>query len=103
MKKEEYITLKWVVGGRERYKGVEKESFSKIMLGLKDGFIDNNEVSTVFCELMPNLRSISIDFDRNNQIEVPFVICKVKGQEKVVYIRRCNKIIWSLLNGYCQF
>lgn len=52
--------------------------------------------------MIPNLISILINKDRNEQKDVPSIYCKGENYEKVIDIKRYHKIIWWILNQYCK-
>ncbi len=80
---------------------VDREQFKNLMEAVKASFDWDNEVSTKILEFIPNLECIQIDRDRNQQRDVPFIVCKLQGNiTEVVEVKRCHEIMWSILNKY---
>ena len=71
------------------------------MESVKRAFSDDNEISSILVELIPNLDLILINKDRNNQKDIPSIHCVGEKGEKEIDIRRYHKIIWAILNRYC--
>ena len=76
----------------------------KIMFICKEkGKKSKNEVDRkLFKNLMEaNLECIEIDKDRNEQRDVPFIVCKFQDNtEEMVEVKNCHEIMWSILNKY---
>lgn len=101
MKKEE-ITFIWKQNGKEYIKEIERKEFYELMKSIKKSFSDDNEVSSKLVEIIPNLVSITIDKDRNSQKDIPFISCEYDNESQVIEIKRYHKIIWAILNKYCE-
>ena len=100
--KKEQIILNWKESGKEYEKTLERQSMFELMQAIKNGFDGDNEISSIMVEIIPKLVSMRIDKDRNEQLEVPIVVCELEQEkERIIYIRRYHKIIWSILNKYC--
>ena len=100
--KKEKIKLKWVINGYRHEKEVGRQEFYDIMNGIRKGFSGNNEISTFLCEIIPYVSTILIDHDRNNQMENPFIMFEIDNKYEMLSIIRHHKIIWSILDGYCE-
>lgn len=100
--KTEPIILKWTEKGKEHIKEIDRKEFLNLMEGIKKAFSDDNQISTILVELIPELISISINKDRNEQKDVPSIFCVCERSEKVIDIIRYHKIIWAILNRYCM-
>ena len=97
------ITLEWRENQKNYKKEIDRMKFYGVMNGIRNGFTDDNEVSTYFCKIIiPYADSIFIDKDRNAQLEVPFIQYTVGTVIKTIDIIRYHKIIWAILNRYCQ-
>ena len=72
------------------------------MYSIKKGFDDDNRISSELVKIIPDLISIQINKDRNDQIDVPIICCKTSKEEKIIHIIRHHKIIWAILNKYCM-
>ena len=101
MKKEE-ITFIWKENGKEHIKEIERKEFYELMKSIKKSFSDDNEISSKLVEIIPNLISITIDKDRNSQKDTPFITCECSSGSKIIEIKRYHKIIWAILDKYCE-
>lgn len=99
--RKEPIILKWIEKGKVCEKEIDRQAMYDIMLAIKQGFDDDNEISSIMVEYIPKLITIEINKDRNEQLEVPMICCINEDAVKVVKIIRHHKIIWSILNKYC--
>ena len=99
--RKEPIILKWIEKGKVGEKEIDRQAMYDIMLAIKQGFDDDNEISSIMVEYIPKLITIEINKDRNEQLEVPMICCINEDAVKVVKIIRHHKIIWSILNKYC--
>lgn len=104
MKKNEFITFTRI-SLEESTKDflVEREKILNLMEAVKVMYEENNEFAKRFVKLLPDTLIITIDVDRNKELEVPFVICATLDRPaEVVAIPRCNKIIWGILNEFIK-
>jgi len=99
--KEEPIILEWIEDGEKNRKEINRQEFLYLMEGIKNAFFDDNQISSMLVELIPNLITISINKDRNEQKDVPSIYCVCEKEERQIDIIRYHKIIWSILNHYC--
>lgn len=99
--KKEPIILRWTEKEQVHEKKIDRQSMYNLMYAIKQGFNDDNQISTILVEDIPKLVSIEINKDRNNQLEVPMINCIKEDGEEVIKIIRHHKIIWSILNKYC--
>lgn len=82
---------------------VKREDFLTLMISVRDNYINNNQVSTKLVEYIPDLREITIDEDRNKELDIPFVMLVMNnGTTTAFRIPRWHNIIWSILNGYLK-
>ena len=100
----EPIILKWTEKGKEHIKEINRKEFFDLMRSIKNAFSDDNEISSIFVEIIPNLDLIIINKDRNEDVEIPYVYYKQKSEpQKEIRIRRnYHKIIWSILDYFCS-
>lgn len=98
----EPIIAKSIKKGKLYKTEVDREKFLKIMESIRDGFQEDNEISTIFCKIIPEISEILINEDRNKNLDVPFVTYEIGGEKKVLKIIRHHKIIWAILNVYCE-
>ena len=99
----EILYLAWKENGGVDEKPINRELFYDVMDGIRKGFPDDNEISTIFCEkIIPEAEYIFVDKDRNKEMTAPFIQYKVNGETKVLEIIRYHKVIWALLDRYCQ-
>lgn len=88
--------------GVKEYK-VGREKLIDLMEAIKVMYEDNNEFAKRFVRLLPDTQLITIDIDRNKELDVPFVICATMDKPaEVVAIPRCNKIIWEIINEFIK-
>ena len=99
--KKEPIILEWIEKGEKNKKEINRQEFYDLMEGIKNAFSDDNQISSILVELIPELISISINKDRNEQKDVPSIHCVGETQEREIDIIRYHKIIWAILNRYC--
>lgn len=102
--REEPIIFIWKTEGQEYSKKVDRELFYNLMKSIKTTFWDDNEISKKLLRYIPDLETINIDKDRNSQIDIPFIACKMKNKKEdiIVPIRKRHEIIWSILNKYTK-
>ena len=82
---------------------IEREKLIDLMEAIKVMYEDNNEFAKRFVKLLPDTQLITIDIDRNKELDVPFVICATLDRPaEVVAIPRCNKIIWGVINEFIK-
>ncbi len=104
MRENEFIVFKRLslLEGTREYK-VEREKLLSLMEAIKVMYEDNNEFAKRFVKMLPETQLITIDIDRNKELDVPFVICATpEMQAEVVAIPRCNKIIWGIINEFIK-
>lgn len=100
MSKEKILFI-WKQKGKEYKNEVDRELFKNLMEAIKASFDWDNEVSSKLLSYIPNLECIEIDKDRNQQRDVPFIVCKMHNNTKeMLEIRNCHEIMWSILNKY---
>ena len=100
--KKETINLQWIEKEKRYEKEISRQDIIDIMKSLKNGFDENNEISKKLCEILPNTVSITLNKDRNEQLDIPMISLKVGENTYVLEIRRNHKIIWGILNEYCK-
>lgn len=100
--KKEPIILEWTQKGKSNKKEINRQELLNLMESIKKAFSDDNQLSSILVELIPNLVLISINKDRNEQKDVPSIHCVCEKGEKEIDIKRYHKIIWSILNHYCE-
>lgn len=98
------IDFVWIENGERHEKKIDREKLFETMDGIRKGFSDDNQISSKFCELIPEMISISINKDQNANKDVPMVFCEMVGetQDEIIEIIRHHKIIWSILDYYCK-
>lgn len=103
MKVSEKMNLRWCEKGAINEKEIAREQFINIMKSLKDGFGDNNEISKKLCKFLPEVQTIFINKDRNDELDIPTIVLYFEDNaHKIIEIRRNHKIIWGVLNEYCK-
>ncbi len=104
MKKNEFITISKVVKGKvTKSNEIELATFYKLMLDIKESFINNNTISSQLVEMIPDIKEITIDVDRNTDCDLPFVVLTMlDGEKKVFVIPRWHRIIWGLLDEFTR-
>ena len=98
---EEKIVFICKEKGKKSKNEVDRKLFKNLMEAVKASFDLDNEISTKILEYIPNLECIEIDKDRNEQRDVPFIVCKFQDNtEEMVEVKNCHEIMWSILNKY---
>lgn len=100
--RKDNITVKWKDEGKMYQKQIDRIVFSDLMIVLKEQFSDNNEISTKLVKLIPKIDSITINKDRNRDLDIPIISYKIGEKEDVISINRCHKIIWEIFNEMCK-
>ena len=101
MREEKFIIIKKIsLEERNGEYKVERAKLIGLMEAIKDLYIYNNEFSKHFVDILPRVMEITIDVDRNRELDVPFVIFATLDGEPamVIPIPRCNKIIWGIFD-----
>lgn len=96
--KFKWINVDSTVGEKE----VERKIFLNLMENLKVNFIHNNYFASKFVEIIPYVDYILINYRRNQDMEVPFIIYGINDEEYVLPIPRNNRIIWGILFEYSK-
>lgn len=97
------IKISWTREGVFHEKIIEKEPFLTLMESLKKGFPDENETSKKFVTIIPELIEMRINFDINETRSIPMVqYSTISEKIGVISIIRHHKIMWAILEGYCQ-
>ena len=100
--KEVPIILNWTKDGKQQTKEIDRKNFFDIMNSVRKGFEGDNQISNLLCTRIPEITAISINQDRNSQMDVPFIQIEIDGKIEVIDIIRYLKIIWAILDGYCK-
>ena len=100
--KTEEITFICKGKGKEVVKGIKRQEFYDLMKSIKNAFSKENEISTKLVELTPSLISITVNAERNEHLDVPCIYCECEEGNVQIEIMRRHKIIWSILNKYCE-
>lgn len=97
------IDFQWTERNKEHNKILDRQKVYLIFKGLAEGYAgDDNEISTKMVEdIIPYVDKISINKDYNETQDVPIILYEIDRQTNVLKIRRCHKIIWSILDRYC--
>ncbi|MBO4292958.1 MAG: hypothetical protein J5881_01005 [Clostridia bacterium] len=104
MRENEFITIK----KESLYEGnkectVERAKLIGLMEAIKDLYIYNNEFSKHFVDILPRVKEITINVDRNKELDVPVMIFGTMDEPAtVIPIPRCNKIIWGIFNEFIK-
>lgn len=96
MKKADII-VKRKVNGTLMERSVNREKTIKYFSWLKEEFAEDNQMSKKLLEYLSDIDCISINDDRNECMDVPFVVLETDGNSVVFEIRRCNAIVWTKL------
>lgn len=89
--------------GEWKVKLVERSTFIKLITGIKDGFTDNNEISSKLAEILPNVIQIEIDKKRNfENPESPKIECFTENGVETIVIQNTHRIIWGIFNEYTK-
>ena len=97
MKKDTFF-IKLYDGDWSTVKENDRKAFMECMKGIRAQFADNNEFATKLVEIIPDLEKIEINVSRNRDIDVPFIMCRMKdGDSFKMEIPRLHCIIWAIL------
>lgn len=104
-KRSHHIDFEWIERGEQHNKRLYKlsmyEEFSR--KGIIDPPYNSQEIFKKISGLIGNTVKITINKDRNEDIDIPFVTFKTtKGEDEVVYIRRGCETVWEVLDKYCN-
>lgn len=101
---ENPIVFSWREGnGDWKVKLVDREKFVNLITSIRDGFTDNNEVSSRLSEILPEVVMIRIDKKRNAENpESPMVECFTYEKVKIIKIPNIHTIMWGILNEYTK-
>jgi hypothetical protein len=102
--KTEPIIFKCKANGKKYQKEVNRQKFYGLINALKNGVSNNdNQISTILVGIIPEVDFIMINYDRNDDLQDPIISYQTgEDDEQVIEIKRCHKIIWSILNYYAQ-
>ena len=98
------IVIKVIENKETKTKEIKKDCMISSFNGIKYGFPEQNEIAEKLLDVLPDTETIIINRDRNDQhSEEPIIICKDdKGRETIIKIINHHKIIWVIINGYCE-
>ena len=97
MRENKFISLIKVSGEV----AITREKFYNLMYSIKDNYVENNQISTRFVDLIPYAGEIIVYEDRNSELDNPFVVFRMfTGESISLYIPRYHKIIWGILNEF---
>ena len=100
--KKEPIVFEWSEKEVKHSKEIDRQNFLELMESVRKVWDGNNEISTQLVEIIPELTSILINKDRNDQKDIPSIHCVSENGEKEIEIIRHHKIIWSMLDSLCK-
>ena len=95
--RKDTFEIKVIQDNKESVKENNRATFLKLMEGIKDQFVDNNEYAKKFVKIIPEVEEIEINIDRNRDCDIPFVTCIIDGESYVVRIPRFHRIMWGIL------
>lgn len=91
--------LKWInEDGTKGVKDVDRANLMGLMKHIKETFSNNNFYATKFVGIIPFVDVIEINKRRNEELDTPFIIYTIDGEDELLSIPRANRIIWSILN-----
>ena len=101
MRKDEFITFRRISldEGNKDFSVNRKELIER-MEEIKSRYKENNEFAKKFVKLLPDTLIVTIDVDRNRNLDHPIVICATLDDRpaELVKIPRRNEKIWEILN-----
>lgn len=97
------IDFQWTEGGETHNRILDRKKLYAIFNGLAEGYAgDDNEISAKMVkDIIPYVDKISINKDHNETQEDPLISYEIDRQLRVLKIKRCHKIVWSILDRYC--
>lgn len=102
--KDTAIIFGWRNNEEEYIIQVDREGFYSIFYGLARGYhkIGDNTISKKMVEIIPEVDKIFINKDFNKTQDIPFIAYSINGDMKILKIRRCHRIVWSILEDHCK-
>lgn len=98
----EKFKLKWIEQGKTYEKKLARFEVMTVFYGLYKGFAEDNEISEKLLKIIPDVEWIRINKDHNETQEIPCITYKANGAVGVMKIIRHHKIVWAILNKYCN-
>lgn len=95
--RKDTFEIKVIHDGMESTKENNRATFMKLMEGIRDQFVNNNEYAKKFVKVIPEVDTIEINVDRNRDCDIPFVTCIINDESYVIRIPRFHRIIWGIL------
>ena len=98
-----YISITVVRGSFAIMHAINRENFMDLLMSIKKNYSNNNYISSRLVEIIPDTKNIIIYEDRNEEVDIPFIVIeKFDGEKKGLKIPRCHKIIWGILNEFVK-
>ena len=96
------IVVKWIEDWQKHVKEIDRQEMLDKFRKLAEEYQDNNEISLKLIKIIPTAQWILIQKDHNNTQEVPSISYKINEVVGSLKILRHHKIVWSILDDYCQ-
>ena len=99
------IIFRCIEKGRMRDNMVDREQMYAVFEGLTKGFKDDNEISKKLISVIPYVDMFVVNKDLNATQDMPFIVAITGGDNanrEIIKIIRYHKIVWSILNKYCE-
>ncbi len=106
MRENEFITIKResLYEGNKEVK-VERQKLIALFEEIKDLYIYNNEFSKHFVDILPRVKEITINVDRNKELvddHPQIIFATLEEPAMVIKIPRCHQIIWGIFNEFIK-
>ena len=101
--KKEPVVLSWTKDELTQLRLLNRHEMYELFLGIKNGFQAQNPISTVLVEKIPTLERISIDLDRDESMDIPFItLVSDTNNIETLEVPKIHRIIWSIFYNYME-
>lgn len=102
--KDYTIIFSWKKNQEVHQKELERNEVYAVFDGLVKGYasVDNNQISKKLVRIIPEVDKIFINADHNGTQDVPYIVYYINGERKILKIKRCHKIVWTIFDEYCK-
>ena len=90
------ISVKWKNKNEIRSRRWKLDHLYETMKGYQKGFPDDNQYASIFVKLLPQINQVFIDYDRNEDLQVPEIhYAKINYERGTVPVPRTHTLIWD--------
>ena len=103
MGENEFILLTVVRGEETTTNKLNRKDFFELMESIRRNYINNNEISSRFVRVIPEVKAMYINDIRNKELDTPFIgLEMLDGARTTISIPRHHKIIWGILDEFSK-